>query len=59
MLAKWEWRNVRKDRVINGDLPIEIITYFPFHLVDLPERKDALGSDAPRFVRVCIVANDL
>jgi len=49
---------IREDGVVNGDFPIEITTHLAFHLVDLPERKHALGNDAPRFVRICIIAND-
>jgi hypothetical protein len=43
---------IREDRVVDGYFPIEITTH-------LPECKHALYNDAPRFVRIRIVANDL
>ena len=41
------------------ELPLQVGAHLALHLVDLPERKHSLTDDAPRFVGVCVIADDL
>ena len=41
------------------ELPLEVGTHLPFHLVDLPKSKHSLTDDAPGLVGVGVVADDL
>jgi hypothetical protein len=40
-------------------LPLQVGAHLTLHLVDLPERKHSLTDDAPGFVGVCVIADDL
>lgn len=40
-------------------LPLQITTHLPLHLVDLPKGEHALADDTPRLVGVGVVADDL
>ena len=39
--------------------PVEVAAHLALHVVDLTKGKHALGDNAPRLVRVRVVANDL
>jgi hypothetical protein len=41
------------------ELPLEIRAHLSFHLVNLPESEHALTHDAPRLVRIRVIADDL
>jgi hypothetical protein len=44
---------------LHVQLPLEVRTHLPLHLVDLPERKHPLTDDAPGLVGVGVIAYDL
>jgi hypothetical protein len=44
---------------LNIELPFQVGAHLAFHLVDLPKGKHTLTDDAPRLVRVSIIADDL
>ena len=50
---------VGEDGVVDGKLPLEITAHLSLHLVDLAEGEHALGDDAPRLVRIGVVADNL
>ena len=41
------------------ELPLQVGTHLPLHLVDLPKGKHTLTDDTPRLVRVSVIAYDL
>lgn len=41
---------VGKDRVVHGELPVQIVTHLPLHLIHLTEAKHALSNNTPRLV---------
>lgn len=45
-------------RAIDVEDPLEVAAHFALHLVDLFERIEILAHDAPRLVRVSVVADD-
>ena len=44
---------------IEVQLPLQITTHLPLHLIDLLQCKHSLPDDTPRLVRICVVADDL
>ena len=42
----------------NVQVPLQVATHFPLHLVDFLQRKHFLRHDAPRLVRIGVVADD-
>ena len=49
---------IREDRIVYRELPVQVVAHLPLHLVDLPQRKHALRHYTPRLVRVSVVAHD-
>jgi hypothetical protein len=41
------------------ELPLQVGTHLPLHLVDLPKDKHTLTDNTPRLVRISVIAYDL
>lgn len=50
---------VTQDRGLDVKLPLEVAAHLALHLVDLAEGEHALAHDAPGFVGVGVVTDDL
>lgn len=50
---------VGEDRGIDSELPVQITTHLPLHLIDFPQREHILRHYTPGLVGIGVVADDL